>query len=167
MRAGIALGSNLGDRVLNLRMACEWLRSLHEEPGPFLRSSLYETAPVDCPPDSPNFLNAAVEMTTSLAPLDLLHRLQEFERSLGRPAEHGFHSPRTIDLDLLYADNLEISLPSLTLPHPRIMERAFVALPLAEICPDRQLPGASRTLREAAEDLAKETKIMKSRSTLY
>lgn len=167
MRVGIALGSNLGDRIHNLRMACESLRALHEEPGPFLRSAVYETTPIDCPPGSPNFLNAAVELTSTLAPLDLLHRLQRLEQTLGRPADHAFHSPRTIDLDLLYCDSLTFSLQSLTLPHPRIMQRSFVIQPLADICPDRVLPGAKCSIRAGAQALAGDKSISRTDLNLF
>ncbi len=167
MRVGIALGSNLGDRIHNLRMACESLLSLHEHPGPFLRSAVYETTPVDCPPGSPSFLNAAVELTSNLAPLDLLTRLQLLEHSLGRPALHDFHSPRTIDLDLLYCDNLTLSLPSLILPHPRIMQRSFVILPLADVCPDRLLPGASCSIRAGVQALHGDQLILRTNLTLF
>lgn len=167
MRAGIALGSNLGNRIHNLRIACEYLMELHEEPGPFLRSAVYETAPVECPPDSPNFLNAAVEMTTTLPPLELLRKLQAFEQSLGRPADHGFRAPRTIDLDILYCDNLHLSLTSLTLPHPRIMQRSFVVLPLADLCPARILPGETRSIQSGAEAFAGDNSITRKELSLF
>ncbi len=148
MRVGIALGSNLPDRLLNLRRACEYLGPIHDGTGPILRSQVYETTPLDCPPDSPTFLNAAVEISTSCPPLDLLKHLQEIETLMGRPADHAFHAPRTIDLDLLYCDNLQLSHTSLTLPHPRIAERPFVLYPLNDICPQRILPTTHRTIRE-------------------
>ena len=141
MRVGIALGSNLDDRLQHLRAARNHLFALHEDSGPFLCSRIYETEPADCPADSPLYLNAAIEMSSSLPPLDLLSELQRIEQLLGRPRKHGFHTPRTIDLDMLYFDNLSFRLPSLELPHPRIAERPFVVFPLADICPDRILPG--------------------------
>jgi 2-amino-4-hydroxy-6-hydroxymethyldihydropteridine diphosphokinase len=141
MRVGIALGSNLHERLHLLRAARTQLYALHEDRGPFLCSRIYETEPVDCPPGSPFFLNAAIEIACTLPPLDLLARLQSIEQTLGRPRDHAFHAPRTIDLDILYYDNLHFTLPELTLPHPRISERPFVLCPLADICPDRILPG--------------------------
>lgn len=153
MRAGIALGSNLGDRLNFLREARRFLFALHEEPGPFLCSKVYETEPVDCSDDSPRFLNAAVELTTSLAPLELLARLQCLEQKLGRPPAHGFHGPRTLDLDLLYCDNLQLSLDSLTLPHPDIAGRLFVLKPLNDICPCRILPGQTAEIQVLSEAL--------------
>jgi 2-amino-4-hydroxy-6-hydroxymethyldihydropteridine diphosphokinase len=91
-------------------------------------------------------LNAVIEIACTMPPLDLLARLQRIEELLGRPRVHGFHAPRTIDLDILYYDNLYFSLPELTLPHPRLHERPFVLCPLADICPDRILPGLEKSV---------------------
>lgn len=151
MRAGIALGSNLGDRLHFLREARRFLFALHEDSAPFLCSKIYETEPVDCPENSPRFLNAAIELATPLTPLDLLARLQDIELQLGRPADHAFHGPRTLDLDLLYCDNLQLSLDALTLPHPKIAERLFVLRPLNDICPNRILPGQIAGIRTLCE----------------
>ena len=146
MRVGIALGSNLDERLQLLRSARLHLQVLHEDRGPFLCSRIYETEPVDCPPGSPLFLNAAIEIACTLPPLDLLAALQRIEQILGRPQDHAFHAPRTIDLDILYYDNLHFSLPELTLPHPRISGRAFVLCPLADVCPERILPGWEKSI---------------------
>ena len=135
MRAGIALGSNLGDRSALLKEAVGHLHFLHER-GDFLSSTLRESDPVDCPPGSPPFLNGVVEMETSLAPLELLERLQALEVASGRPIDHGHHTPRTLDLDLLYCDEMTLRHPALELPHPHITKRPFVLVPLAEIRPD-------------------------------
>jgi 2-amino-4-hydroxy-6-hydroxymethyldihydropteridine diphosphokinase len=154
MRAGIALGSNLGDRLHFLREAGNFLFALHDGPGPFLCSRVYETEPVDCPDGSPRFLNAAIELTTSLAPIEFMDRLQSIEQKLGRPADHSFHGPRTLDLDLLYCDNLQMSLDGLTLPHPGIAGRLFVLKPLNDICPDCILPGQAAAIHALCESLA-------------
>lgn len=135
---GISLGSNLGPRLHNI---CKALAHLRETRGlcsspHFLGSSVYETEPVDCPPGSEAFYNAVIEIETSLPPLELLRRTQEIENAFGRPAERERNAPRTIDLDLLYYDNLEFNEGGLILPHPRMWERAFVLLPLSEIRPD-------------------------------
>jgi 2-amino-4-hydroxy-6-hydroxymethyldihydropteridine diphosphokinase len=139
MRTGIALGSNLGDRYAILAKAIQDLRLMHEE-GEFLVSSFLETEPVDCPPGSPLFLNAAVEMDTSLDPLILVEKLQKFEVLSGRLKSNDYHAPRTLDLDILYVGELIVKLPSLQLPHPRIRERFFVLKPLSQIRPDLRLP---------------------------
>jgi len=149
MRVGIALGSNLHERLTLLRDARARLFALHGDGGPFLCSRIYETEPVDCPPGSPLFLNAAIEIACTLPPLDLLACLQKIEQSLGRPRQHGIHDPRTIDLDVLYYDNLHFTVPGLTLPHPRIAERTFVLRPLADICPERILPGWEKSIADS------------------
>lgn len=140
MRAGIALGSNLGDKSVILKQAIGQLRAIHES-GNFLVSSFYETEPVDCPPGSPFFLNAVVEIGTTLSPLKLLHHLQEQEVRSGRPKNHARNASRTLDLDLLYCDDMTLYDPELELPHPRMTGRVFVMEPLAQIRPDLRLPG--------------------------
>ena len=158
MRVGIALGSNLDDRLENLRAARRHLFALHEDRGPFLCSRIYETEPVDCPPGSAPFLNAAIELACTIPPLDLLEKLQRLEQILGRPANHAHHAPRTIDLDILYYDNLAFTLPELTLPHPRIAERGFVLTPLADIAPDRILPGQLKKISELLKKTSVQSK---------
>lgn len=153
MRAGIALGSNLGDRLAHLNEAHRLLQDLHNGSGPFLSSKIYESTPVDCPQNSPLFLNAAIELSTDLPPLDLLAKLQAIETQSGRPLTRGFHEPRTLDLDLLYLGNLRMSHNLLTLPHPRISERLFVLKPLNDICPNRQIACSERLVRDARDVL--------------
>jgi 2-amino-4-hydroxy-6-hydroxymethyldihydropteridine diphosphokinase len=148
MRAGIALGSNLGDRLGNLQEARRHLLALHDGSGPFLCSKIYETSPVDCPPGSLPFLNAAIELSTCTPPLDFFANLQRIEIESGRRSEHEFHGPRTLDLDFLYYGELQLSHTLLTLPHERISERFFVLNPLADICPERILPNEASTIRE-------------------
>jgi 2-amino-4-hydroxy-6-hydroxymethyldihydropteridine diphosphokinase len=147
MRAGIALGSNLGDRSALLNQAIGHLREIHDF-GNFLISSFHETEPVDCADESPIFLNAVAEIGTSLSPLELLHRLQQLEIHSGRPKDHARNASRTLDLDLLYCDDMTLHYPELELPHPRMTERSFVLAPLAEIRPDLRLPGWEVTCLE-------------------
>lgn len=124
----IALGSNLGDRLGNLRAALRYLRDQEVEVQRV--SSVWETAPV--PADQPAFLNAVATATTALPPLELLALLQDIEQRLGRrPARRW--GPRPIDLDLLFYGQERVDLPDLTVPHPRIAERGFVLAPLAEV----------------------------------
>lgn len=158
MRVGIALGSNLDDRLQNFRAARQHLFSLHEDRGPFLCSRIYETEPVDCPPGSPAFLNAAIELASTRPPLDLLGELQRIEQLLGRPRNHGFHAPRTVDLDMLYYDNLAFELPELILPHPRIAERPFVLAPLADVAPNKILSGLRESVSVLFERLPAEAR---------
>ena len=144
MRCGIALGSNLGDRLAHLRVACAAVRLLHTGPDAPLVSPIYETDPVDCAPDSPAYLNAVIEIGHEGGALGLLRALQQIEHREGRPAAHAFHSSRTLDLDLLYMGDTALQSPALTLPHPRIAERRFVLQPLGDIRPELILPGQTQ-----------------------
>jgi len=148
MRIGIALGSNLGDREANLRAAVAAVREVAE--SPVLLSRVYETEPVDCPPDAATFLNAAMEIGYSGDIHILLQYLQSIESQRGRPRLRDKNSPRTIDLDILYAGDLVLNDPELILPHPRIAERFFVLLPLNDIVPELRLPKQISTIRELA-----------------
>lgn len=134
-RVGIALGSNQGDRGKQLRQAASRLRKLGASDH-FLASGIYETAPVDCPPGSPPFHNAVVEIESEDSPIDLLEKLLALEDEMGRPRQRERNAPRVIDLDLLYFGELTLETEKLTLPHPRMAERAFVLAPLAEIRPE-------------------------------
>lgn len=154
-RAGVGMGSNSGSRLEQIHAAEKFLRALHDpEGGPFLISRIHETAPVDCPPHSTAFLNAVAELSTSLEPLALLEKFLEFECASGRVNRNIRNAPRVIDLDLLYLDDLELSNEHLTIPHPRMPERAFVLIPLAEISPLRILPGQTRTVADLAAALS-------------
>ncbi|GAT33983.1 2-amino-4-hydroxy-6-hydroxymethyldihydropteridine diphosphokinase [Terrimicrobium sacchariphilum] len=155
MRAGIALGSNIEPRLLYLQAARRELLNLHVGSDPVIGSRVYETAPVDCSAEAEPFLNAALEISTSLSPMELLTRLLEIETDLGRPNNHPRNSPRTIDLDLLYCDGMTLEDSRLILPHPRISERAFVLLPLADIRPRMLLPGQNRSIAQLLTDVDK------------
>ena len=152
MKAGIALGSNIEPRLLNLQAARRRLFALHSNTGPVACSKVYETSPVDCPEGTAPFLNAVLEISTLLSPSELLVRLQEIESDLGRPPAHAKNAPRTIDLDLLYCDSLTVTLPELELPHPRISQRLFVLKPLCDIRPDLILPTFSQRAEELLSD---------------
>jgi 2-amino-4-hydroxy-6-hydroxymethyldihydropteridine diphosphokinase len=136
MTAGIALGSNIEPRLQYLQRASQHLRNLAIPESPFLTSHVYETSPIDCPQGSPPFLNAALELSTSLSPLTLLAELLRIESLLGRPTLHARNSPRPLDLDLLYCDTVTLNSPELILPHPRLTSRRFVLQPLSDIRPD-------------------------------
>jgi 2-amino-4-hydroxy-6-hydroxymethyldihydropteridine diphosphokinase len=131
--AYIALGANLGDARAALRQAMLAIAAL---PGVALQrsSSLYRTAPVES--IGPDYLNAVVEISTTLAPPDLLAALQAIEQAAGRERPYR-NAPRTLDLDILLYDELTLDSPALTIPHPRMDQRAFVLVPLAEIAPQR------------------------------
>jgi 2-amino-4-hydroxy-6-hydroxymethyldihydropteridine diphosphokinase len=153
MRAGIALGANLGDRHARLARARAEVFGLSGVDAPLLFSSLYETEPVGCEAGAAKFFNAVIEVDFQGGALDLLRELQRIEQELGRPATHERNRSRTIDLDLLYHGDQTVDAPGLTLPHPRLDSRAFVLQPLAEIRPDLILPNESETIRQLAEKL--------------
>ena len=157
---GVSLGSNLGDRLLSLRAGRTFLFSLQEGSYPPKSSSIYETTPVDCPPDSPSFLNAVIEIEAKLKPKDLLDRLAVFERNLGRPVQREQNTPRPLDLDILYAGNTQVDTPSLILPHPRMTIRRFVLQPLADIHPELILPGQTKTITQILQTLPKEPSVL-------
>ncbi len=144
-RTALALGSNSGDRLGFLERACDCLAALF---GELWLSQVYETEPVGCPPGSPAFLNACVEILTDMPPTELLRRCREIEEKLGR-ARHGIYGePRTCDIDLIYSGEMVLTTPELTLPHPRAHERRFVLQPLCDIDPEVVLPGQRATVRE-------------------
>lgn len=145
-RAGIALGSNLGDRLATLRAARDEVATLEQVEPPILSSAVYETVPVNCEPNAPKFLNAVIEIGWTGEPLDLLAELRQIEATHGRPMTHARNTSRTLDLDLLYCGNAQVSHPELELPHPRLRERRFVLEPLAEIRPELVLPGKSESV---------------------
>jgi 2-amino-4-hydroxy-6-hydroxymethyldihydropteridine diphosphokinase len=130
MTAYIGLGANIGDPKAQLQQA---LKLLHHSQGVSVRrvSSLYETSPVGYD-DQPNFLNVVAEIDTTLPPLELLHTAQKIEQRLHRVRKQRF-GPRTIDVDILLYGERIIATPELTVPHPRLLERAFVLIPLYEL----------------------------------
>lgn len=149
MQAYIAMGSNLNDREGLLRQAVEYLR---QQPGvQVLRvSGIYETDPVGYT-DQPAFLNMAMAVETTLSPIELLHVLFKAEQLLGRVRDIRW-GPRTIDLDLLLYGDVTMDDEELTLPHPRMMERAFVLVPLADVI-DSSHPLQDRVSTTAAAAL--------------
>lgn len=143
----IALGSNLGNSQQILQAA---LAALEATSGIQVRtySRLYQTAPVG--PPQPDYLNCAALLETCLAPEALLRELLRIEASLGRVRRERW-GPRLLDLDLILFDNLVLTTPTLQIPHPRMHERAFVLVPLAEIAPAWVDPISGKTLAQLAE----------------
>ncbi|MEW6457750.1 MAG: 2-amino-4-hydroxy-6-hydroxymethyldihydropteridine diphosphokinase [Bacillota bacterium] len=139
--AYIGLGSNRGDRPANLERAVGELAAV---PGVALRrrALVYESAPQGYT-DQDWFLNTVVEIETTLSPRDLLDRMLEIERRLGRERRERW-GPRVIDLDLLLFGTETIAEPDLSVPHPRLAERAFAVVPLADLCPELDLPGGGK-----------------------
>jgi 2-amino-4-hydroxy-6-hydroxymethyldihydropteridine diphosphokinase len=136
--AYVALGSNLGDPRQQVLDAMEALAKLPQT-RLLKRSQLYRTPPWGVL-EQPPFINAAVQLDSSLSPHGLLDALIEIEQSAGRVRAQR-NGPRTLDLDLLYVDGVQLDDERLTLPHPRMTERAFVLLPLHDLAPSLQLPG--------------------------
>jgi len=143
MEAFLGVGSNLGDRLANLQRAVDLLGA---SSGVRVRRSsrVWETDPVGGPPQ-PEFLNVVVEVDTDLDPLDLLRACNRVETDLGRTRDVRW-GPRTVDIDLLLIDGLTIDDPALTIPHPRMHQRAFVLLPLLDLDPNPTLPDGTRLL---------------------
>jgi 2-amino-4-hydroxy-6-hydroxymethyldihydropteridine diphosphokinase len=139
----VALGSNLGDSRGILFQAMERLQEF--SPEPLLRSSLWRTAPMDCPPGSPDFLNAVVGLVPrpGETPESLLTKLQALEKEFGRGPKQVPNEPRPLDLDIIAFGNETRSSPELTIPHPRAHLREFVLGPLNQIAPGVVLPGQS------------------------
>lgn len=157
MRTGIALGSNLGDRLDHLRRARAGVEALPGVRGPALASRIYETDPVGAEADAPPFLNAVIEVEYDGPTLALLDGLHRIEAAMGRPSKRPRNAPRTIDLDLLYLGNLVLSNEEIVIPHPRLHLRRFVLRPLADIRADLLLPGmhcAVERLLEGVDDPA-------------
>lgn len=150
IRAYVALGANLGDAEGALRQSLKSLREL-----PFTRlacaSSVYRTAPLDTDADGEtqapgnDYLNAVVGLDTALSAPALLAQLQRLEHAAGRERPYR-NAPRTLDLDLLLYGHGHIDSATLTVPHPRMLQRAFVLVPLAEIAPDRVSPEQLRAV---------------------
>jgi 2-amino-4-hydroxy-6-hydroxymethyldihydropteridine diphosphokinase len=134
-----SLGSNLGDRLANLQGAVDAIR---DTPDVIVVdvSSVYETAPVDAPAGSPDYLNLVIVAETTLEPRTLLERAQAIEDAFGRERTE-INGPRTLDVDLVMVGNSQIDQPDLTVPHPRAHQRGFVLVPWSEIDPSAELPG--------------------------
>jgi 2-amino-4-hydroxy-6-hydroxymethyldihydropteridine diphosphokinase len=145
----LGLGSNMGDRLAHLRAAVEALEPAYQIER---LSSAYETAP-QLVTDQPAFYNLVCAGRTSLTPQDLLRFLKTLEARLGRQLRYRY-GPREIDLDILLYGNLVLATEDLTIPHPRLAERAFVLVPLAEIAPDLLHPVLKRPIRELAAQVS-------------
>jgi 2-amino-4-hydroxy-6-hydroxymethyldihydropteridine diphosphokinase len=159
MRAGLALGSNVGDRLSCLRLAREEVRTLPGVSAPERSSRIYETEPVGTEPGAAPFLNAVMEVEFAGHPITLLEALQGIESKMGRPSKRPRNAPRPIDLDILYAGNLVLSNEEIVIPHPRLHLRRFVLQPLADIRPELILPGQERTVAKLLAELRDEAQV--------
>jgi len=152
-KAIVALGSNLGESQKIILEAMNRLQSFSDRP--VLKSSLWRTTPVDCPPGSPKFLNAVVGLVPHKGetPESLLRKLRALEIEFGRAPKIILNEPRPLDLDLIAFGDATRHSPELTLPHPRAHQRRFVLQPLSEIAPDLVLPGQGKTASELLAEL--------------
>jgi 2-amino-4-hydroxy-6-hydroxymethyldihydropteridine diphosphokinase len=157
----VALGANLGDARQNVLWGMGRLEELAE--GPMLRSSLWRTAPVDCPPGSPVFVNAVVGFVPRAGetPESLLAKLQALEKEAGRQPRKVLNEPRPLDLDLIAFGSQTRAATELTLPHPRAPERRFVLQPLSEITPGLILPGQRQSVAQLLAQLPPDASIRK------
>jgi len=156
MQVYLGLGSNLGDREGNLMMGIEYLskKVVIEQV-----SSLYETEPVGYL-DQPWFLNAVISGSTEFVPWELLHFIKEVEYDIGRAPSFP-NGPRSIDIDILLYANRVIQTTELTIPHPRLAERAFVLVPLAAIAPGLVHPTSQKAIRDLLAGLEGLTKVVR------
>jgi 2-amino-4-hydroxy-6-hydroxymethyldihydropteridine diphosphokinase len=161
-RAYLSLGSNLGDRIQNIRKALELLARAGVE---ILRiSSFYKTEPVDFRPQ-PWFVNCAAEVATELMPLQLLRATQSVERALGRRGGT-CKGPRPIDIDILLYENVIVRSSALTIPHARMSERRFVLVPLRELAPGARHPLTQRTVLEMLRETQDVGQVVRMKSEL-
>ena len=149
-KVALAFGSNLGHKEKNISKALDYLQK-----GGFKISAVsasMKSDPVDCTPGSGIFLNGALTGTWGKNANDLLELCQEIEQRMGRKEVRAINSPRPIDLDILLFDSEVITCESLKVPHPRMLERDFVMLPLDEVASDWLIPGIDKTVHEIAEN---------------
>jgi 2-amino-4-hydroxy-6-hydroxymethyldihydropteridine diphosphokinase len=149
----VAIGSNLGHSRDTIARAMDRLQEFSDKP--ILRSSVYETEPVDCPPGSPNFLNAVVafEPRADETPLSLLRKLQLLEKEFGRQPKKVLNESRPLDLDLIAFGKRTSNTTELVLPHPRAHIRRFVLEPLSEIAPEFVFVGQKKDVTALLQEL--------------
>jgi 2-amino-4-hydroxy-6-hydroxymethyldihydropteridine diphosphokinase len=157
----IALGSNLGDSKKLIYAALERLADFSSEP--LIKSSLWQTETMDCPPGSPPFVNAAVALMPNAneTPESLLLKLQKLEKDFGRQPKLVLNEARPLDLDLIAFGNQMRETPELTLPHPRAHLRRFVLQPLSEVAPEFVLPGQTQTIAQLLTALASTERVVR------
>lgn len=156
MRAYLGLGANLGDRARTLASVPAALRS--RSIFTVAASRVFQTAPVGDPPGQPDYLNQVIEIQTMCSPHEMLDACRAVEFANGRPrARDERAGPRTLDIDILLIEGVAIDEPDLIVPHPRLHQRAFALVPLAELAPDAEIPGhgtVARLLMEVGDSEA-------------
>ena len=157
----VALGSNLGDPAALIRSAFGRLESMAS--SPVVASSVWNTTPVECPPGSPRFANAAARFSPlpGTTPLSLLRSLQALEREFGRKPKVILNESRPLDLDLIAWGSMRLDTPGLILPHPRAHLRRFVLVPLAEVAPEWVLAGHTVPIRDLLKRLVSDESVVR------
>lgn len=161
MEFGLSLGSNLGDRLNNIKLAKDKTAEIpHVEI--VAGSAVYETEPVDVSPEfeSLSFLNTVLILDCGLGPGELSARLLAIETEMGRQRTSNRNEPRLIDIDIIYAGQARINDAELTIPHPRWPERKFVVRPLTDVRPQMMLPGENRTVQQVLLSLPATPKVV-------
>ena len=157
----VALGSNLGDSRKIILGAIARLQTFSDEP--IMKSSLWRTSPLNCPPNSPEFINTVVSLVprSDETPESLLLKLQRIEKQFGRAPKKVLNEPRPLDLDLIAFGSETRHTSELILPHPRTHLRKFVLQPLSEIAPDFILAGQGRSVSELLRELASDETVVR------
>jgi 2-amino-4-hydroxy-6-hydroxymethyldihydropteridine diphosphokinase len=153
---GLSLGSNMGDRLQNLKSACEDLEK-YEEIQIIAKSKIYETEPVSVPEEYKDALyyNAFIVVSTTMIPESLLEIAKEMERKYGRDLCPEKNSPRPLDIDIIYVGNLTFNTKRVKVPHDRWNERLFVVQPLVDVRPNIIIPGQTKTAKQILKKLPK------------
>ena len=158
----LGLGANLGDRQVNLRAALAGIAALPR--SRLLRSAgIYQTRPVGCPPGQEDYFNSGCLVETGLSPREMLAETQRLEKELGRTPLSGREpwGPRMIDIDILLWGGLVLSEPDLIIPHPRLTERAFALMPLADLDPGAIHPGCGKAVTELLERIGPNNEVVR------
>ncbi len=151
-----SLGSNIGDREKFIEKGVKFLSGL----GKFITgSSIYETSPVGMLAETRSFYNSIVVIDSEISPSDMLTKIKDFENSNDRDTESSHNLPRTIDIDILFTDNIILDSPKLTIPHKKIEERKFILIPLSEIRPDFIHPASGKTISDMLNELESDEKV--------